>query len=129
MKKKVVITVSMLALLSACVTWAYFSKCTLEGAALAEVCACGYCPVTLEDGKIILAAPNHSNDVGHVNGAYDPSGTNAVVFLSRGRQFPIATTWDHLGLRYVEPHDRSDYLIIRDNWKLRIRGGLRSLTR
>ena len=127
--KKIVIIVFALVLLVACITWAYFSRCKLQGNALAEVCACGYCRVTLKDGNIILAERNHSNDVGHINGAYDPSGTNAVIFLSKGRQFTVATTWDHLGLKYVEPLERSDYLVIKNNWKLRIRGGLRSLTR
>ena len=129
MTKKITIAVFVLALALGCSAWAYFSKCKLQGDAFAEVCACGYSRVTIEDGKIILAEPNHSNDVGHVNGTYAVTGTNAVIYISGGNEFPIATTWDHLGLKYVEPLERSDYLMIKNNWKLRIRGGLRSLTR
>jgi len=100
------------------VTLAYFSRSGLEGEAFAGVCACGHRRVTLKDGKIILAEPNHYNGVGCLSGVYSPTGTNVVLFVG-GKRVPIATKWDHLGLRCVEPEPGRghEYVVLKPRWK------------
>ena len=119
MRKKTALGILLVGLLLlSFATAAYFSKSPLEGDAFAEVCACGLCRVTLQDGNIILAEPNHSNAVGFVNGTFDPAGTNVVLFVG-GRRVSIGTERNHLGLRCVDPEVEPwhEYVVVKPRWK------------
>ena len=129
MKRKITFVV-LLAVLAAAtgVTFSYFSERDLEGAALMNMCACGYCRVHMSDGIIKLAEPNHDRRTGDIVGRYDPAGTNVTVF-SGTNEFTVATTRDHLGLRYVGPLEFRQYHVLTHKWKAYIHAGWTRITR